>query len=180
MGDLVMRFIEVQLLMLAPICPHFCEFMWQKLQQMGFPAAKGFIVNASWPAARKFDYTLNMQFDYIQEVRHLFQKEFANADRNRKKMDAKKKTTTPEFNSCRIFVANNYVDYQIFVLETLRGMYEEGSNSISPEQYRPVLLKAAYNTKKTMDFATMIVKDHIPERGSQALSTDTPFDEIST
>jgi leucyl-tRNA synthetase len=179
--DLVMRFIEVQLIMLSPICPHFCEYIWQKLQKMGFPGAKGMIVNASWPKAKKFDYTLNMQFDYIQEVRHLFQKEFSNADKNRKKMDAKKKTNTPEFNSCRVLVASNYLDYQIFVLETLSGMYEEGSNTINPALYRPVLLKAKqYETKKMMDFATMIVKDHIPERGAQALGTNTPFDEIST
>merc|ERR1719273_1962337 len=56
-------------------------------------------------------------------MRHMFQKEFAQADRNRKKLDAKKKTNTPEFNACRILVANKYLDYQIFVLETLKGQH---------------------------------------------------------
>jgi leucyl-tRNA synthetase len=178
--DLVIRFIEVELIMLTPFCPHFCESMWQKLQAMGFPGAKGFIVNASWPKAREFDYTLNMQFDYIQEVRHLFQKEFASADRNRKKLDAKKKTNTPEFNACRVFVANKYLDYQIFVLKTMKDHYDEESNFVNSSKYRPIFLKADFPTKQTMDFATMIAKDHLPERGAEALSTETPFDEIET
>merc|ERR1719361_685471 len=178
--DLVMRFIEVELIMLTPICPHFCEYMWQKLQKMGFPNAKGFIVNASWPKARDFDYTLNMQFDFIQEMRHKFQKEFASADRNRKKLDAKKKTNTPEFNACRIFVANEYLDYQTFVLNTLRGLYDEDSNSVDPSKYRPIFLKSEYPAKQTMDFATMLVKDHIPGRCAEALQTETPFNEIET
>merc|ERR550539_1557719 len=46
--DLVMRYIEVQLILLSPICPHFCEFMWQSIQKMGFPA-KGCIIDAPWP-----------------------------------------------------------------------------------------------------------------------------------
>ena len=29
--DLVMRFIETQTLLLAPICPHVCEHIWQLL-----------------------------------------------------------------------------------------------------------------------------------------------------
>lgn len=29
--DLVFRFIEVQVLLLAPICPHICEHMWKLL-----------------------------------------------------------------------------------------------------------------------------------------------------
>ena len=27
--DLIFRFIEVQVLLLAPICPHICEFIWK-------------------------------------------------------------------------------------------------------------------------------------------------------
>ena len=29
--DLVLRFIEVQTLILSPICPHLCEYLWQLL-----------------------------------------------------------------------------------------------------------------------------------------------------
>ncbi len=29
--DLVFRFIEVQTIMLAPVCPHLCEHIWELL-----------------------------------------------------------------------------------------------------------------------------------------------------
>ena len=29
--DLVFRYIEVQTLMLSPICPHLCEYIWSVL-----------------------------------------------------------------------------------------------------------------------------------------------------
>ncbi len=29
--DLIFRFIEVQALLLAPICPHVCEYIWTQL-----------------------------------------------------------------------------------------------------------------------------------------------------
>ena len=43
--DLIKRFIEVQTLLLAPICPHICEYIYQFLH----PGKT--IMNAKWPIA---------------------------------------------------------------------------------------------------------------------------------
>merc|ERR1719499_540303 len=181
--DLVMRYIETQLILLSPICPHFCESMWQKIQQMGFPV-KGLVVNAGWPDAREFDFRLNQEFEYLQEARHMFQKDFASQDASRLKLNKKKKQNTPPFDSCRVFVADRYLDYQVFVLETLKDMYVEGSIPDSSE-YRPIFFNSEFaknkrEKKMIMDFATMIVKDALPEGGAKVLNTTPPFNELET
>lgn len=35
--DLVFRFIEVQVLLLAPICPHICEHIWKLIGHVSVP-----------------------------------------------------------------------------------------------------------------------------------------------
>ena len=34
--DLVFRYIEVQTLLLSPICPHLCEYIWGLLGKVGY------------------------------------------------------------------------------------------------------------------------------------------------
>ena len=45
--DLLKEFIEVQTLLLAPITPHICEEIWERLGK------RGFISHAPWPKARE-------------------------------------------------------------------------------------------------------------------------------
>ena len=46
--------------------------------------------------------------------------------------------------------------------------------------YRKIFKTSGYSIKKVMDFATMIVKNELPERRGEALSTETPFNELET
>jgi len=149
---------------------------------MGFPV-KGLVIDAPWPASKSYDFILNMQFEYLQEARHMFQKDFASQDSARLKMNKKKKQNTPPFDSCRVFIADRYLDYQVFVLETLKSMYDGSIPDASA--YRPIFLKSKFggskqDSKKIMDFATMIVKDALPDGGAKVLNTETPFNELKT
>ncbi len=38
--DLVFRFIEVQVLLLAPICPHICEHIWKLIGHVSIVVRK--------------------------------------------------------------------------------------------------------------------------------------------
>lgn len=48
-GDLVLEFIERQALLMAPICPHMAEHIWELLGK------KGSILHARWPVAGEVD-----------------------------------------------------------------------------------------------------------------------------
>ena len=48
---LIKRFIEVQVLLLAPICPHICDYVYQLIH----PGKS--IMNAKWPVAGRFCFS---------------------------------------------------------------------------------------------------------------------------
>jgi leucyl-tRNA synthetase len=50
--DLVFEFIERQVLLMAPICPHVADYIW------GLLGKKGSIVNAKFPVAGEVDENL--------------------------------------------------------------------------------------------------------------------------
>ncbi|KAK3795418.1 hypothetical protein RRG08_031765 [Elysia crispata] len=57
--DLVFRFIEIQVLLISPICPHMAEYIWGLL---GKPTS---VMWAAWPEAGEVDHIL------LQSSRHL-------------------------------------------------------------------------------------------------------------
>jgi leucyl-tRNA synthetase len=61
--DLILRFIEVQALLILPIGPHFAEHIWKLLKKEGL-AAK----NARWPSAGEVDAQVLAQDEYIERV----------------------------------------------------------------------------------------------------------------
>jgi len=181
--DIIDRFVRTQILLLTPICPHWCEHMWEKL---GFAKKERcLVVDAEFPKPKELDYGNLMKYDFIQGFRKAFSAEFNRSENNNKKMyqrAKKKKPDTvepPKSNACRIFVAGEYFDYQLFALEVLKKHYDQESNEVS-NAYRSVLKKCQYNTKQVMDFATMIVREDIQQRGVEALDSETPYDEMKT
>lgn len=80
--DLVFRFIEVQALILSPICPHIGEQIWQIIGK------DGLIVNAKWPDAGPVDENITKAADFIKVSISKFRERLNNH------LNPKKKTTT--------------------------------------------------------------------------------------
>ncbi|CAB4042966.1 leucine--tRNA ligase, cytoplasmic, partial [Paramuricea clavata] len=64
--DLVFRFIEVQVLLLAPICPHICEHIWKLIGH------EKSIMYASWPQHEGIDESYLKASSYIADSAHEF------------------------------------------------------------------------------------------------------------
>ncbi|CAG11718.1 unnamed protein product, partial [Tetraodon nigroviridis] len=62
--DLVFQFIERQTLLLAPICPHLCEYTWALLGKTSS------LMKASWPVAGPVDEILIRSSQYLMETAH--------------------------------------------------------------------------------------------------------------
>merc|ERR1712227_266280 len=64
-----MRFLECQALMLAPICPHFCENLWVNVLQMGKGMFQPFKVKnrPRWPEiSAPYDQLLHRKFEVLE------------------------------------------------------------------------------------------------------------------
>ncbi|KAF5913327.1 leucine--tRNA ligase, cytoplasmic isoform X2 [Diceros bicornis minor] len=171
--DLVFRFIEVQTLLLAPVCPHICEHIWTLL---GKPNS---IMNASWPLAGPVDETLIRSSQYLMEVAHDLRLRLKNY-----MMPAKGKKTDkqpPEKPShCTIYVAKNYPSWQHITLSVLRNHFETNGGKLPDNKViaselgnLPELKK---HMKKVMPFVAMI-KENLEKMGPRVLDLQLEFDE---
>lgn len=65
--DVLQAYFSTLAITLAPLCPHFCQHIWEIT---GFAASKGikFVARASWPAAAPIDLVLQRQMNYLRET----------------------------------------------------------------------------------------------------------------
>ena len=60
---LVLRFVDVFVRLLAPICPHTCEHIWG-----GLLKRPGSVLKAGWPQAAPPDLVLTQQARYLDDL----------------------------------------------------------------------------------------------------------------
>jgi len=173
-GDLVKKFITTQLVIVSPIVPHWCEYMWQKLHN----GSQGLVINQTWPVVEA-NYSVYSEFAFLQSFRSRFTQEFNKKEQHRKKTMKKKKEDIPPFNACMIYVADSYYDYQLAALEVLARYYSEDSGKVE-ERYRKELKNSGFDIKQIMDFATMVVKERVEELGTEAFNPTPAIDELTT
>jgi leucyl-tRNA synthetase len=123
-SDVVLRFIETQLLLFSPICPHVCEHLWVKL---GKP---GLIVNAQWPVAEPVDLLLGRQAEYVAKMADRVRSEFLSAEEKqvrRREFAVKKGLPFDEapISTCTISVAAAYPDWQQLTIELAAQNWDE-------------------------------------------------------
>lgn len=63
---LVLRFMEVQILLLAPICPHYAEHFW------GLFGKSGSVLKASWPQTGEVDGWMSRSFQFLSKTLKAF------------------------------------------------------------------------------------------------------------
>lgn len=171
--DLVLRFIEVQTLLLAPFCPHLCEHIWTLL---GKPDS---IMRASWPVVGPVDDTLIRSSQYLMEVAHDLRLRLKNY-----MMPAKGKKTDkqpPQKPShCTIYVAKNYPSWQHTTLSILRHHFQNNNGKLPDNKILATELGSLPELKKymkkVMPFVAMI-KENLEKVGPRVLDLQLEFDE---
>ncbi|CAF0849547.1 unnamed protein product [Adineta steineri] len=104
---LLKHFIEIQALILSPICPHICDYVYQLL----YPNKS--IMEAKWPIAGEIDQSLIDSCEYLLDTVHDFR------TRSKKFKDHNKAT---------IYVAANYPQWQTFIINELKNICQENSS----------------------------------------------------
>ncbi|XP_041463442.1 leucine--tRNA ligase, cytoplasmic-like isoform X1 [Lytechinus variegatus] len=169
--DLILRFIEVQTLMLAPFCPHLCEHIWSLLGK------DGLLMRASWPVAGSVDDVLVRSSEYLMDTAHEL--------RLRVKMamnPPKKKGAPPPRKPTHgiIYVAKNFPPWQNAVLTKLKELWQANNsafpdNKLILDQLKSIDVIKKF-MKKVMPFVQHI-KENVASKGPRALDTTMEFEE---
>ncbi|XP_056140550.1 leucine--tRNA ligase, cytoplasmic-like [Lampris incognitus] len=171
--DLVFQFIERQTLLLAPICPHLCEYTW------GLLGKPGSLMKASWPVAGPVDEVLIRSSQYLMETAHdlrLRLKAYMLPPKN-KKGDTKPPTKPSH---CTIYIAKSYPPWQHSALSLLGKHYKSNGGVLPDNKVIAGELGALPELKKymkrVMPFVAMI-KENLEKNGPRVLDLELEFDE---
>jgi leucyl-tRNA synthetase len=195
---LIKRFIEVQVILLAPICPHVSDYVYQFLH----PGTT--IMNAKWPTAGKdkfqrkkrknlyklfclgkVDQSLIDSCNYLMDTAHDFRlrvKSYKTQQTTGKSKGSK--TTQPPLTPTHatIFVAQSYPSWQTFVINELKQLFLANNHSLPDSKQLAIHFKDRSEIdkkyqKKLMPFV-IYSKDLLEKNGDvSSLDRHLSFDE---
>ncbi|XP_071701876.1 leucine--tRNA ligase, cytoplasmic-like [Rutidosis leptorrhynchoides] len=179
--DLVLRFMDVQTRLIAPICPHYSEYVWKKLLKK-----EGFVIKAGWPKAEDPDLTLQKANRYLQDSIYNFRKLLTKQATGGKKGKNDKPTVQIKPTTGLIYVNEQYDGWKRECLNILRDKFDTQTRKFAPDQE---ILQALQNSEvgKTENFKQTLKqcmpflrfkKDEVMTLGVQALDLKLPFGEI--
>ncbi|KAL3508195.1 hypothetical protein ACH5RR_033577 [Cinchona calisaya] len=178
---LLKRFMDVQTRLIAPICPHYSEYVWRELLKK-----EGFIITAGFPEADLPDLTLKKANKYLQDsivsMRKLLQKQVSGSKKgNANMLNSQNKPTIG-----LIFVNEQYDGWKKECLVILQRKFDSVTRKFAPDQeIISELQKSAIgqegNFKQIQKLCMPFLrfkKDEVMAVGIQALDLRLPFGEI--
>jgi leucyl-tRNA synthetase len=195
---LVLRFIEIQLMLVNPIIPHFCEYHYQENFLPAIKQTKNhreypeFIINAHWPEkTAEYDSKMGKIFRFIKYCKHDFivMYDKMSGFRKQQKMKQKKGKAAEEtpaeevekksFENSVIFYAKEYPEEQQKAIKTLIDIgYDE---DFVPKEKPIIHLKAQFKDKKqlgkAMKFAAFVNDEVQEKRSLDPLDLEMPYNE---
>ncbi|RAL52879.1 hypothetical protein DM860_007647 [Cuscuta australis] len=168
--DLLWRFVDVQIRLITPICPHFAEYVWRVLLEK-----EGFVVKASgWPKADEPDLNLKWANKYMQDLisrmRKLLRKKMSKKGSNEKKLGV----------SVVVVVKEEFDGWNAECLRILRGKYDKEECCFAPNrEILDALEKSSLSQplEPCMPFIRF-KQDETSEFGVRALDLKLPFEEM--
>ncbi|XP_057429690.1 leucine--tRNA ligase, cytoplasmic-like [Lotus japonicus] len=182
--ELLWRFMDVQTRLLAPICPHYAEFIWRELLKKD-----GFVVKAGWPTAEAPDLTLKSANTYLQGsivlMRKLLQKQLSGSKKTNKK-GAPVASLTENKVTGLVYVKEQFDGWKAECLNILQNKFNRDTRTFAPESE---ILEALQHSsvgqssnseqiqKQCRPFLKFM-KDEAIKLGAQALDLRLPFGEM--
>ena len=172
--SLVRKYLEVQAVMLSPICPHVCEHVWSLLGNQGS------ILHTRWPAAGDVDLTVIAQSQYLMDTARDFRLKLKSFSAVKTKGGKAAPPSAPPTHGT-IYVAKNYPAWQATVLDTLRQAYKGDPKTVVDNKEISVQLGKNPDLKKYMKKLMPFVaftKEKVSTNGLSVLDTSLPWDEM--
>eukprot|EP00939_MAST-03C_sp_MAST-3C-sp1_P003252 g3252.t1 len=180
-GDVLRKFVNALVVMIAPITPHWSEHVWTEIL-----GNKGTVVRASWPSYAKDVEALNREVvlrrsEYVATTVHSFRSRMAPPKKKKKK----KGVEPPQYvkpNAAYAFVRRKYEPWRATMVQKLRSLRNsEGTfdktamKSFLVGVRESDVLKSA--NPKILKKATAFAIKKVNEGFKTYLDDSLPFDE---
>ncbi|XP_012534882.1 leucine--tRNA ligase, cytoplasmic [Monomorium pharaonis] len=169
--NLIKKYIEIQIILLSPICPHVCEYIWGDLLKKD-----GFIVDAPWPVAGEVNEILIKSSQYLMDAAHTFRILLKNYMTSKKgKNDIEKPTQGI------IWIAKTYPPWQSVILTIMKEMYYKNGNKLPDNKTLATVFSSKAELKKYMKRVmpfVQLIKEKMEIIGVSALNLSLDFNEF--
>ncbi|RKO97525.1 hypothetical protein CXG81DRAFT_9001 [Caulochytrium protostelioides] len=180
--DVILHYLRTQVLLLAPITPHVCDYLWRTvLKQEGTVMGGMGVTKAYWPAFAPTDKDAailaagNFLLNFLGTVR-------ATEDANVKKAKKKGGAATPapaasaNANAITIYVAKSFPQWQTDALAILESTYDVATGAFNGQEKQAIAKAGLMKDKRVMPYvATM--KQAVMQRGPVVFRQQILFDE---
>jgi len=169
--DLILRFIEVQALIMAPIIPHFSEYVWKLLSKTGS------IRVASYPTHEKVDNTVIAQMEYLDTIIHSFRlrRELYMKPKGKKNENIE----LPPPTKATIMVAKSYPPWMQKAISIVAPLVKNNNVWPDDKEYSKILQtdpEIKKMMKQVMGFLS-VLKEEFQTKGASVLNLELAFDE---
>ena len=119
--ELLKQYIQWQIIMLSPICPHLCEHLWRNSLK-----EKGSVMHAQFPTFEPADQSILAAHTFIESLLRSGRLNRSNyvAQLNKKAKKGTNQVAESDFDQAKVFVANNWPAWQIEVVQELKDIYD--------------------------------------------------------
>lgn len=170
--DLVLRYIELQALLLTPIAPHWSEYIW--LEVLHKPST---IQNALFPSVPTPDAALTAAREYVRATSSNITS--AEAAQQKKKAKGKDISFDPKLPKLlTIFAAENFPAWQQKYIELVKANWDAKTKAVDEKALMTEMKKAGPEMKKAMPFVQGLKKRLLAGEGAEVVfERKLAFDE---
>ncbi|KAH0558055.1 leucine--tRNA ligase, cytoplasmic [Cotesia glomerata] len=172
---LIMDYIDLQTILLAPICPHVCEHVRSVIN-------KESVLKARWPEVGNIDNILIKSSQYLMDAAHSFRILLKNYSVKKTGKGKMEKIEGEKPDRGIIWVAKTFPPWQSAVLTTMKELYCKNNNLLPDNKVISVELGKRNELKKYMKRVMPFVqatREKMQTVGLNALNLTLEFDEVS-
>ncbi|XP_012279692.1 leucine--tRNA ligase, cytoplasmic isoform X2 [Orussus abietinus] len=173
---LIMQYIELQTILISPICPHVAEHVWSLIGKSDS------ILNARWPEQGPIDDILIKSSQYLMDAAHSFRiylKNYLTVKKAPKSQKEPPPIEKPTHGT--IWVAKSFPPWQSIVLTTMKELYTKNKNTLPENKVIATELGGKAELKKYMKRVMPFVqatREKIESIGVTALNLTLDFSEV--
>ncbi|KAG7664888.1 CDC60 [[Candida] subhashii] len=169
--DLVLKYIETQVLMLAPVAPHFAEYIYKEVL-----GNEGSIQTAKFPrASEPVSKSVIDSLQYVKDVSRSIREAEANVLKKKKGGKPSDVDVTKPA-KLTLFVSNTFPEWQDNYIELVRELFEQQKL----DDTKVIRERVGKDMKRAMPFITMIKQRLTTVDPTTVFNRKLTFNEIDT
>jgi len=180
--DLLLKFIEVQTIVLSPICTHYCEHVWREVL-----GNKTSVTRAAWPTTAPPDRALVTASDFLESMVSKARLQFMELSGKKpkfvkgKKVEVDSSSVTPPNHVC-FEISDDFPEWKKLILAQLGEWYDTETNSMPKDVMKKLKTFAVSSPvlkpkmKNSMQVGAFFIKKSEEEQ-EKAFELQVPYNQ---